>query len=142
MFAAFDRATWNIGNNAAQGASDALSLTSDTSIGAIQYGDGDGTEATAFLDRSLLTKVVALPVDAQYVKVICQQDTAVMVTSPGQTSVEHACTGSDTLPGYVYLGAAENGVYIVAGTLIEANDPIYVMYEAAATNDEHNLFGF
>ena len=125
---------------ATQGSGSAVHIVADKPIAAIQSADGDGVEATAFLDTPYLATHYALPVDAQYVAVVCPQFTNVTLTNGGLTETQ-ACSGDGTQPGKAYFGDTTNGDNINAGAYIEADRPVYVYYEASAANDEHNITG-
>ncbi|MCP3878643.1 MAG: hypothetical protein GY701_09680, partial [Sulfitobacter sp.] len=130
-----------IGNADGQGAGDVIHVVADKPVAAIQQADGDGAESVAYLDQVYFGNRYGIPVDAQYIEVICTSNTDVTLydgTSPADT---RACVSDGTYPGKVYFGSTSNGVNIGAAARVESDAPVYVMYETAATNDEHNLLG-
>ncbi len=123
-----------------QGSGSAVHIVADKPIAAIQTADSDGAETTAFLDTPYLSTRYALPIDTQYVAVVCPQFTNVTLTN-GTTTETQSCAGDGTQPGKAYFGSTTNGININAGAYIEADRPVYIYYEASITNDEHNITG-
>lgn len=131
-----------VGANTSQGQGAALHLVADKPIAAMQGADGDGTEASGFWDTAFVGDRFGLPVDTQYIAVVCPQaNTTVTLYDGAATPVAQTCNGNGTVPGKAYFGGATNDINIHAGAYLESNRPIYVMYEASATNAEHNLIG-
>jgi hypothetical protein len=131
-----------IGAGGAQGQGSALFLSANKPIAAVQHDDGDGDESTAFWPAWLHSSRHRLPIDAQYAAVVCASATDLRLIDPAGDLLEtHSCAAVGDQPGQVYLGNAANGTHLAAGSSIEADAPVYVIYEAAASNDEHNLLG-
>ena len=80
-----------------------------------------------------------IPIDAQYVAVVCPEDSTTVTLYDGANPPETLV--SSGTPGKLYFGSSTDGVNISAGAYIESDKPIYLIYEASATNDEHNLLG-
>jgi hypothetical protein len=132
----------SIGAGTAQGLGSAVHVTADGPIAVVQHDDGDGTDATAFMDSPLFGRRYGIPVDAQYLAVVCHQlDTHVTLYDGVSPPESQVCHGASTLPGKLYFGNELNGVHIGAGAYLESTKPIYVYYEAAASDDERNLIG-
>ncbi len=137
------RQSINIGANTSQGQGAALHLIADKPIAAYQLADSDGYEATAFLQRAYHATRFGLPIDTQYVAVVCPTSgTRVTLYESLKTPATQTCSGIGDYPGKLYFGSATNGTNISAGAYLNADHPIYVIYEASATNDEHNLLGY
>ncbi len=128
----------NIGGGADQGLGDSIHIAADKPIAAIQIADDDDGESTAFLSQKYFATDFGIPVDTQYITVVCVKgDTEVTLGNTSQT-----CTGNENHPGKVYFGNPTNGMNTTAGTLLQSTKPIYVIYEPSASNDEHNLLGY
>ena len=134
--------TIGIGSTTSEGRGSALHVVADKPIGAAQFADSDGSEATSFWDASVMASHYGIPVDTQYIAVVCpEMDTSVTLTDGAAAPVVQVCSGDTLMPGKVYFGSSSDGVRIGAGAILESTKPVYVIYEAAATNDEHNLLG-
>ncbi len=123
-----------------QGSGSAVHIVADKPIAAIQSADNDGAETTAFLDTPYLATHYGLPINTQYVAVVCPQLTNVTLTN-GTVTETQSCVGDGTQPGKAYFGSITNGININAGAYLEADRPVYIYYEASVTNDEHNIIG-
>ncbi len=131
----------NTGNNA-QGAGSALHIVSDKPVSVVQFGDGDGGEASAFLSRPMLATHLGIATDSQYIAIACtRSNTRIRLRQNNQPDQIRFCSGGKKLPGKVFFGSTTNGVQIAAGSTIEANAPIFAIVEDRATNAEHNVFG-
>lgn len=131
-----------VGSDASQGRGSAIFLAADKPIAAVQHDDGDGEESTAFWPYWLHSSRHRLPVDAQYAAVVCASATDVRLLDPAGGLIEtYSCTSAGDQPGQVYLGDPANGAHLPAGSSIEADAPVYVIFEVAASDDEHNLLG-
>jgi len=133
----------NPGSPGRQGEGEALHIIADKPIAAVQSADGDGTEATAFLDREHLSTHIGIPVNSQYIAITCTEIDTLVRLSSGDDILEQSCSASSdgVIPDKVYFGSTTNGINIAAGAIIESSKPIYSILESSATNDEHNLFG-
>ncbi len=137
------RTILSIGSNTSQGRGDAFRLVSDKPIMAAQYGDSDGSDATAFWPRSYLANQYGIPIDTQYVAVVCPEpDTELTLIDGIAAPIVQSCSGSlDSYPGKAYFGSSTNGVNINAGAYIQSTKPVYIYHEASSPNDEHQLLG-
>jgi parallel beta-helix repeat protein len=133
----------NIGSGDPQGGGSAIHLVADKPIGAVQIADGDGEDQTAFLPTSLLSTRFGLAQDAQYIAIVCPEaDTSVTLYNGDNEPVTRTCNADGNHPGKAYFGSAENGVVGAhRGAYLESDKPIHVIYEASASQDEHNLIG-
>lgn len=132
----------NVGNSGSQGQGAGLHLVADKPIAALQTGDQDGFEQTAFLGRAWLTKQVTLPTHAQYIAVVCPRNSTVTIKNlSGTLSRLLNCTPSGNFPGKVYFGSGNNIIAFNAGDYLSSTTPVYVYYENAATSGERNVFG-
>ncbi|MCA1805466.1 MAG: hypothetical protein LC646_09065 [Xanthomonadaceae bacterium] len=133
----------NVGASGSQGTGNAVHIRADKPVAAIQLGDGDGVEATAFLGRSYLGMRHAIPVDSQYVALACPEPDTQITLMDGVPPVmlEQSCSADGLVPGKAYFGSTENGIHIRARAILESNRPVYLVYEAAASNGERNLLG-
>lgn len=131
-----------VGSNADQGQGVALHLLSNKPIAAIQVGDADGGEATAFFDTPYLGTRYAVPVEADYIAVVCTATTMIRLRDGFNTIEEQACTSDGATPGKAYFDKAASEESYSAGTFLESSEPIYIIYDTAILGDEHNLLGF
>lgn len=132
-----------VGAGGAQGSGSALRILSDKPVGAIQSADGDGIEQTAFMPTSELGIRFGLPTAAQYVAVVCPSPSTTVTLYDGVNAPQSkACGGLGVNPGKAYFGSTTNGSNIGAGAYLESDQPVYMIYEDALTNDEHNLMGY
>lgn len=135
-----EQAQVTIGTDARHGEGSALRITADKPVFAIQFGDGDGAEATAFLGPDRWGARYRLPQAAQYAIVVCTGGaTAVRWSSP-QGDETTLCASTADGVGKVLLVNDGDGALLPAGTRIDASAPVYVSYESAG-DDEHNLVG-
>lgn len=112
----------------------AFRVTSDgPPISAYQYADQNGSEVTALYPTRKLAKTWITPIASRYVTVACP--TVPTTVTIGGTNFN--CTGPAGGPGFAYGGLTGRP----AGTVITADNPIYVYYESQANSDEHNLLG-
>jgi hypothetical protein len=126
-----------------QGAGSALHIVASNPVNAVQVGDGDGWDATAFYPTSLLNSRYGIPKDSQYVAIACpDSDTRIsLYRANGQVEVQD-CTAEGNHPGKAYFGISDsNGVSIPQESYLESNNPIHVIYEVSGSEDEHNLLG-
>ncbi len=132
----------------AQGQGVGLHITADKPIAAIQLADNDGIEATAFWDSVYSGRRYGLPIDTQYVAIVCDRSTSIsLYDSSGNVLDTQNCSAGDTAqpatgqPGKAYFGSADNGVNIPAGSYLIGSEPFYMVFESSATNDEKNILG-
>ena len=132
---------------ATQGTGDSIYLRSDKLIGAIQIADADGDDATGFWPRDLLSIKYGVPLDTQYVAVVCPYESTSVTLTDGQSVETQDCSANADRPGKAYFGVDEfadgsiSGTAIQAGATLESTAPVYVIYEPSASDDEHNLLG-
>nr|VFJ97529.1 MAG: Prenyltransferase-like [Candidatus Kentron sp. LFY] len=131
----------NVGIPGNQGTGSALRISADKPIGAVQDDDGDGNDRTAFLPTEYLAMHFGLPVDAQYLAVVCPwPNTVITLQDGGNPPQQKTCSGSG-YPGKVYFGSSNNGNHLAAGATIQSSEPVYLIYEDSAHDDERNLMG-
>ncbi len=120
-----------------------MRITADKPIAAIQVADRDGIEATAFWDPVYSGRRYGLPIDTQYVAVVCDQASSIsLYDTDGIVLDTQNCTpGAAGEPGKAYFGLATNGVNIPAGSYLIGSEPFYMIFEASVTNDEKNILG-
>ena len=96
----------DVGDNDSEGRGDAVHIISDQPVSAVQSDDSDGRESTAFFSSDYLATHFALPVDSQYVAVLCTQaNTVITLYENGYTPDERSCSASGATPGKVYFGS-------------------------------------
>lgn len=130
-----------VGNNATEGDNDVIHLVANKPIAAVEYADGDGSETTAYFDTVYMANHYGLPVDSQYIVAACLQTGEITLTDGVNLAQTQTCTSDGQIPGRVHFGSSTDGVNINAGAIVDGDVPFYLMYEASATNDEHNLLG-
>jgi hypothetical protein len=126
---------------AKQGADDAVHLVADKPITAAAYADGDGAEATVYFERLHLGRHFGIPVDTQYLRIVCPEPATQVTLSDAGVPDTRVCDGDGIYPGKVAFGSPTNGLHIGAGAILDADKPVYVIYETGTSNDEHNLLG-
>lgn len=139
-----DRSSSIAGTSGGDGNGNFVRILADKPIAAVQYADSDGSEQTGFWPLSMFATDYVLPVDVQYVAIGCISDTDISVySSSGSYLQDVSCNGSRVHPGKAFLGSStiEDAVQFSAGTQIVSDEPIYLIYETFATDDEHNLMG-
>lgn len=95
----------NVGALDAQGMGSSLRIDADKPVGAIQGTDGDGHDGTVFLPTDYLNMRFGLPVDAQYLVVVCPwPNTTVILRDGANPPQEKTCNGNG-YPGKVYFGS-------------------------------------
>ena len=135
-------ATLAAGAGTAQGQGSAVHITSNAPIAAVQYGDGDGNDATTFWPSGSFGRRYGVPINTQYIAVACNQSSTSVTLYKGVNAPEtQTCSGSSTTPGKVYFGSSTSGANIPAGWYFIASNPVFAMYEAAASEGEHNTLG-
>jgi hypothetical protein len=132
-----------IGSSTTQGQGDALHLVADKPIAAVQHADSDGIETTGFWSSSYFSTDYTMPVDSQYVSIVCNTaDTVItLYDAEGFMMNSKSCNSDGTYPGKVYFGSSVNGINIEAGSRVEASESIYLIHEVSASDNEHNLMG-
>ena len=137
-----EQVTVTTGVSGTQGQGNALRVVANAPIAAVQYDDGDGNDATAFWSVASFGRRHAVPIDAQYLAVVCEQLNVTVTLYKGANPPEtQICSGSSTTPGKAYFGSSTSGVNLAAGWYAISSSPVYVMYEATTPEDEHNLLG-
>nr|VFK56040.1 MAG: hypothetical protein BECKTUN1418D_GA0071000_104010 [Candidatus Kentron sp. TUN] len=131
----------NPGVPGAQGMGSGLRINADKPVAAIQSTDGDGDDQSAFLPTEHLSMRFGLPVDAQYVAVVCPWPNTTVTLRGGMNPLQQETCNGSGYPGKVYFGSHRNGVHLNAGATVESSDPVYLIYEDSAHNDERNLMG-
>ncbi len=132
-----------LGVGSIQGTGSGIRIVANKPVGAVQVSDSDGQEITAFMPTEQLGIRFGLPTDTQYVVVVCPSaETTVTLYENVNVPQPQSCSTSGMIPGKTYFGSKVSGANIGAGAYIEADQPVYIMYEDAATNDEHNLMGW
>jgi hypothetical protein len=125
-----------------QGRGPALHIVAENSVGAVQIGDGDGGDQTAFYPTSLLNSRFGIPKSSQYVAITCPADASITLYQPNGTTDTRDCNADGNHPGKVLFGdPATSGAHIAEGSYLESTSPVYVIYEVTDSNDEHNLIG-
>ncbi|MGI9319299.1 MAG: PKD domain-containing protein, partial [bacterium] len=142
MLQAGERAEVTIGSSISQGGGSAVFVQADKPINAIVYEDGDGSETTSAWPSAFRGVYYGIPVDSQYVSVVCpdQSTEVTLIDSTNPPEIQN-CGGTGQFPGKTIFGSDQSGVHISAGTTVQSNQPIFLFYEASATNDEKNLLG-
>lgn len=133
-----------VGFETSEGAGSAIRLVADKPIAAIQHADSDGAETTAFLTQVSFATDYIIPVDSQYVAMVCNTpNTNIELRDVVNVVIDRAtCHADGTNPGKAYFGNITDGKWIAAGSKIVASQPVYLIYETAVTSDEHNLLGY
>jgi YD repeat-containing protein len=133
-----------VGLETSEGQGSAIHLVADKPIAAVQHADSDGVETTAFLNATSFATHYIIPVATQYVAMVCNApSTVIELQGESGNLIDSAFCGSvGSSPGKAYFGSTTDGSNIAAGSKIVASQPIYLIYEAAAANDEHNLLGY
>lgn len=157
----------SVGYNNHQGSGSAIHVVADKPIAAIQVDDvddggggggmggggmgggghsghaNDGEEATAFWPDTYFSDHYGIPVDSQYVAVVCSQSSTTinLYSSSGSLISTKSCSASGLTPGKAYFGSSSDGTYINAGSYLTANKPFYLIYETSYADEEKNLLG-
>lgn len=126
------------GSNGGQGTGDGYFLTSSQPIAAISQADSDGTDSSSYLPFQELNREYFIPTDAEYIAIICPQDTNLTLFNPSDTPIDTAtCNASGNNPGKAIFNAT---VY-AAGHYVIGDEVFYAYYEDDDHDDETNLFG-
>jgi|GEM_PF-2354334 len=137
-----EQRTVSVGADASQGQGSAIHIVADKPVFAVQYDDGDGGEATSFFDSRYLGNYFGIPVDTQYIVAVgLEADTTVTLYNGADPPETLTLSGDGLRPGKAYFGSSAGGLHITAGSRIESDKPVYLVYEAGSTDDEHNLLG-
>lgn len=121
-----------VGGNGSYGNGRAVAASGSTYFHAAQQADRDGTEVTSFLPERVLGQTYRLPLESRYFSLACPTPGTMVSINGGAAA---ACNGIGV--GFFYSGFGAQA----AGTLIEADRPVFVYYETRATRDETNLLG-
>lgn len=127
---------------AAQGAGEAVRIVSDTPIGVITYGDGDGGEAVTFLPPSLLGRELALPFGAQFVAIATAlPNTTCRLVAPDGAELARGTSSAfaPPVPGKLFFGSATNGVALAGPAALRCDAAVYALAEDASTETEKLL---
>lgn len=133
----------NFSSSASDGRGSSYYLTSNNPISAIQLADSDGSESTAFWGPEHFALHFILPVPTQYVAAMCIGASATITFTDASNSVseEVLCISEGNTPGKVYFGSPIDGENIAKGSTIDSDEPIFLIYESALTDEERNLLG-
>jgi len=122
----------SIGGNGSRGNGRAYQLTGAGQFHAIQQADSNGLESTSFLPTRLLSQTIRIPIGHRYVAIACPVPSTILTIAGTPTSCD---TGAS-------IGHHRRGLGVFpAGTLIQADHPIYAYYETISGSDEHNVYG-
>ena len=127
---------------AAQGTGDAFRIVSDTPIGAITYGDGDGGEAVAFLPPTLLGRELVVPFGAQFVAIASAlPNTTCRVLAADGTELASGRTSAfaPPVPGKLFFGSATNGLRIAGPAALRCDAAVWALAEDASSETEKLL---
>lgn len=101
-------------------------------VAAIQQRDDNGVESTMFLPERLLSQTYRIPIPYRYFTISCPTIGTQISVNGGAAQ---SCNGTGV--GHLYSGLGS----FPAGTLIEADHPIFVYYEDQGASDETNIYG-
>jgi hypothetical protein len=128
-----------VGAATANGQGSALHVIANAPAAAIQYDGGDGTDVAAFWASSSFGRRHGLPINAQFLAIARAEPSVTLTLYNGANPPEmQTRSGTGTTPRKAYFGSASAGANLAAGW---CSSPVYVMYEAATSEDEHNLPG-
>ncbi|MDP5030972.1 MAG: IgGFc-binding protein, partial [Paraglaciecola sp.] len=131
-----------IGLNTKHGQGSALHILANKPVAAIQHADDDGYETTTFGSVDMFSTDYILPLKSQYVAIVCTTDTFItLLDSTNNNIANTSCLADNTAPGKAYFGEETGLLNIDEGYQIQASNPIYLIYEAKNSDDEHNLLG-
>ncbi len=137
-----------LGDDSDQGRGSALHIRAAQPVVAVQGSDGDGFSGAALVGREALGRRYGLAAAGQYLGVVCPPSpvaaTAITVdvyNAAHQRVSTQACEGDGLAPGKVYVGSSGHGAHIEAGSYIESDQPVYVLFEVSAHEQEQTLLG-
>ncbi len=132
--------TDNFSESIFQGNGMALHVSADKPIAVTSTADQDGFETTAFLAKEYLANRFGIPIDAEYIAVVCPEPgTSVTLSTRGNAPVTQNCTGTGNRVSRAYFNAAQTPIN--KGSFIESNKPVYAILESLANDEEQNLLG-
>jgi len=138
-----DRQEISIGVDDNHGQGSGLRVVADKPVAAVQYNDGDGTEAISFLPSHYLGTHYGISLDTQYLAVVCPSPgTTVTLEDELAVPTTLPCNGnSDSFPGKIYFGSTDDGVHISSGATLSSNKPVFVYQETFTGSAEKQLIG-
>ena len=130
------------GSNGNQGTGDAFRISADQPIAAVQTADNDGYDQSAFMRTQDLGTRFGIPTNTQYIAVVCPTlaTTVALYNSQGTVINQQTCSG--TVHGKAYFGLTTSGANIAGGSYLVSDQPIAVMIEDSAMDEERNLLGY
>jgi len=135
VFSTLDTAT---GVNQGQGVG--LHITADKPVAVTATADRDGFETTAFLGKGHLANRYGVPIDAQYITIVCPEPgSSITLHALGNDPLTQSCVSSGDFVSKAYFDNTTTP--IVKGSFIESNKPVFVALESLVSDDEQNLLG-
>ncbi len=114
------------------GDSHAVAVSGPDYFHVAQQADSDATEVTSFIPERLLGQTFRTPVSSRYFTIACPVPGTMIQVDGGPAA---PCNGIGV--GRYYSGFG----FQAAGTLVEADHPIFMYYETSGTRNETNLLG-
>jgi len=138
------------GSNSA-GANSGVRITNQNNpVGVIQEADSDGTESTSFWPEGEFSTQYYIPVNADYVAVLCSPGfpaATVDIYKPGELVAHESltCTPTATSPDTVRFtdGGDGNDLRYAAGSRVVSTNgvPVFVIFDHTTDDDETNTLG-
>lgn len=137
-----NKITINIGSSASKGKGSALRIAANLPINAVQFNDGDGKSATAFLPAAQNSQQFAFSQDTRYAAAVCPDSEVelILYSNKGTEISSRKCTPTGAFPGKAYFGSDKSKLGIDKNSYLIASNPVYLISEEAS-RIEQNHFG-
>lgn len=111
-------------------------------VGALSQGDGDGSDAVAWLSESLMRQSFVLPTQAQHMTFICTRPgMAVLQVRMGVATGQASLQISGSRLGVVTVNVTTGPRFLRPGSWIRTTAPCYAVYDGVLEGDENILWG-
>lgn len=141
----------NDGGLGTEGSAPSQRIVADAPVGVKSLADSDGNESTTFMPVDEMGFKYYIPHDAQYIAIATREGTSTTVDyhTAGDTCGDGTPDGGTqtvspltNFPGKIYFGSTTDGVNILRGACIFSDQPIFLYYEEASTDDERNAWNY
>jgi len=130
----------NLNESLFQGNGAAIHVTADKPVAVVSSADLDGFESTAYLGKTHLSTRYGIPLEAEYITVVCpEMGTQVSLHSRNNPVIKQNCSSIGNLVSKAYFHANQSSIN--PGSYLESNKPVYIIFESLATDDEQNVLG-
>lgn len=117
-------------------------ISTDASISAQRYGDGDGADSSIFYERKDLSTLWGSPNGADYISVAAPYASTTCTVKQGVSTIGSIVGGSNTTVNHLGFGTGNSTSYVSDSWRLQCDKPVFAYYQLIDTDEEHNLTGY